>query len=115
MTHLPKVQEFNKFKPEPNPPGVTTPGIHNPSEPYVPSSEMAWGPKGKWHGKSWNDISFERQVSKTKSIVKHDGLIDDARTWESRGKEADSSWRPNIKNIAPRRAGWKPGMPPASN
>lgn len=61
MSNLPKTQEFNQFKPAPNPPGVTTPGIHT-GEPYVPSSDMAWGARGKWEGKAWTDVSFERQV-----------------------------------------------------
>mmetsp|Transcript_22437 Transcript_22437/g.31190 ORF Transcript_22437/g.31190 Transcript_22437/m.31190 type:complete len:115 (-) Transcript_22437:312-656(-) len=113
MTHLPKFQEFNQFKPEPNPPGVTTPGIHT-GQPYVPSSDMAWGPKGKWEGKSWSDVSFERQVAKTHCSVKYNGMIDDARTWESRGKEEDSTFRPNVKNLAPRPKNWQKGLAPTS-
>mmetsp|Transcript_33196 Transcript_33196/g.63732 ORF Transcript_33196/g.63732 Transcript_33196/m.63732 type:complete len:115 (+) Transcript_33196:113-457(+) len=113
MSNLPKTQEFNQFKPAPNPPGVTTPGIHT-GEPYVPSSDMAWGARGKWEGKAWTDVSFERQVAKTKCVVGYDGWIDDARTWESRGKDSESTFRPNVKNMAPRPADWKKGLPPRS-
>ena len=78
MSNLPQAPPGNQFKPAPNPPGVTTPGIHT-GEPYAPSNDKAWGPRGKWEGKAWTDVSFERQVSKTKCVVGYDGYIDDAR------------------------------------
>jgi len=90
MSNLPKTQEFNQFKPAPNPPGVTTPGIHT-GEPYVPSSDMAWGARGKWEGKAWTDVSFERQVAKTKCVVGYDGWIDDARC-ATRDNTDAASW-----------------------
>ena len=36
-------------------------------------------------------------------------------TWESRGSDRESTFRPNVKNIAPRPANWKKdSAPPVS-
>ena len=39
------------------------------------------------------------------------GLISDQFTWEARGKQSESTFRPNPRNIAPRPKEWKPVAP----
>ena len=72
MSNLPKGDYVNVFKP-PFVPGLPTEGTHTPSIPYVPSSDKCWGPKGKWDGKSYQDLDYERQYSQTMSYVQADG------------------------------------------
>jgi len=39
------------------------------------------------------------------------GFLSDSRTWEARGKQSESTFRPNPKNLAPRPKSWKPEEP----
>lgn len=82
--NIPKGDYVNVFKPAVTP-GVPTPGIHDPSTPYIPSSEKAYGPKGKWNGKSIQDIEYEGQYSRTLSCVGQDGEL---LPWLARGELA---------------------------
>lgn len=111
MTHLPKNDYVNAFKPEKGAGFSVTPGIHDPSTKYEPSNPKAWGPRGAWQNKQHNDLNYERQVARTHAVVGYDGFIRHELTWESRGKEQDSTFRPDPKNCAPRADGWKPAEP----
>lgn len=70
--NIPKGDYVNAFKPAVTP-GIQTPGIHDPSTPYEPSNEKAWGPKGKWNNKSIQDVDYENQYARTMSCVGQDG------------------------------------------
>lgn len=72
--NIPKGDYVNAFKPAVTP-GIPTQGIHDPSTPYEPSNEKAWGPKGKWTNKSIQDIDFENQYGRTLSCVGQDGAL----------------------------------------
>jgi len=37
----------------------------------------------------------------------HEGHVDLSKTWEARGEEKDSKYRPRVADLAPRPAGWK--------
>jgi len=88
-----------------------TNGIHTPQRAYEPSSDIAWGPKGKWDKKSADDVEFEGQYRATSTCEEYDGRIDHARlgNHEVRLRDEDSKFVPNVKNIAPRPVGWKVG------
>ena len=86
-------------------------GVHTPHVEYVPSSEFAWGPKGEWSKQSAEDQDFESQYQETSTVEGYDGRIDHLRlkNHEVRLRDEDSKFIPNVKNFAPRPAGWKVG------
>ena len=136
MTNVPKNDYVNVFKPERGPGRHVSAGIHNPQVPYAPSNPLAWGSKGEWGpAKTFEQIGFENQAKQTMSYcgqdggssvpvrlpilssqpgprAPHAGLIRDQFTWEARGNQADSTFRPSAKNVAPRpKEGWTPAAP----
>ena len=70
--NIPKGDYVNACKPAATA-GVPSQGIHDPTTPYAPSNEKAWGAKGKWTNKTIQDIDFENQYSRTMSCVGQDG------------------------------------------
>jgi hypothetical protein len=112
MTNVPKNDYVNAFKPARGPGFQVSEGAHTPEVEYSPSNPQAWGPKGAWApSKTQEQLSFERQAAATLAFVNQDGLIRDQYTWESRGSQADATFRPSPKNVAPRTAAWKPAPP----
>jgi len=61
--------------------------------------------------KAHSDMNYERQVARTKACVGYDGYIRHELTWESRGREEESTYRPSPSNFAPRAPGWSPADP----
>ena len=86
-------------------------GVHAPNVPYAPSSEFAWGPKGEWSKQSAEDQDYQSQYQETSTMEAYDGRIDHVRlgNHEVRLRDEESKFIPNVKNIAPRPAGWKVG------
>ena len=82
--------------------------IHEPDEPYVPSSDKCWGAKGHWHMKKPVDVMFENQAKTTPcSIPENGNICGNEKNWEVRLKEEHSQFVPNAKNFAPRPKNWK--------
>ena len=137
--NIPKGDHVNVHKPQQGPGRHLSPGVHDPTTPYVPSNPLAWGPKGEWGPKkSAEALNYEAQYAATKSYYtqggaasrdatgdlgaraasqltqprpRRAGFINDQYTWEARGKQEEATFRPNPRNIAPRPKAWKPAEP----
>ena len=64
---------------------MPTQGIHNPDVPYVPPSDMAWGPRGKQHMKSVADMEYEEKVRARAS-----SRACECKIWQKRKKHRTS-------------------------
>ena len=73
-SNIPKGDHVNVHKPQQGPGRHLSPGVHDPTTPYVPSNPLAWGPKGEWGPKkSAEALNYEAQYAATKSYYTQGG------------------------------------------
>ena len=65
------------------------------------TTQSRWGPPNEKNplGCGWGDY--------VPCNTTHEGHVDLSKTWEARGEEKDSKYRPRVADLAPRPAGWK--------
>merc|ERR1711966_300354 len=73
---------------------------HSPNT-AMSHNNSRWGPPNEKNplGCGWGDY--------VPCNTTHEGHVDLSKTWEARGEEKDSKYRPRVADLAPRPAGWK--------